>query len=309
MINFKRAIYLLFYNRVGFTTTLFTRLSKSRVLNVLGDVAYVKFAYWCCFGERLNLNNPTSYNEKLQWLKIYDHNPNYIQFVDKYQVKQYISQKIGSQYVIPTLGHWNTVDEIDITNLPDSFVLKWNHDSGSIVICKDKSTFDLSAAKNKLRRGEKCSGYWYGREWPYKAVKPLVFAEQYMEDEVTGELRDYKFFCFNGEMKIMLVASDRQNKNTDTKFDFFDRDFNHLNIINVHPNATKCISRPQQFDKMIEFAESLSKGYVHMRVDFYEVNGAIYFGELTLYHGSGFMTFSPAEWYTRMGSWIDLNIV
>ena len=182
-------------------------------------------------------------------------------------------------------------------------------DSGSIVICKDKEKFNSEAAIDKLRRGARVNGFWYGREWPYKGVTPLLLAEPYLEDTSTAELRDYKVFCFNGIAKLMLVASDRQKKGESVKFDYFDMNGNHLDIVNNHPQASTPPELPQSFKIMIELAEKISMGYPHLRVDFYEVDGKVYFGELTLYHGSGLMSFTPDIWNYRMGEWIDINSI
>ena len=273
---------------------------------LIPDKLFIKIMYYKHFHKFPDLKNPKTYNEKLQWLKLNDRNPRYTKLVDKCDVKQYITDIIGSEYVIPTLGVWDKVEDIDFDALPNQFVLKCTHDSGSIAICKDKSTFNKKAAINMLKRGLKRNGYWYGREWPYKNVKPRIIAEAYMEDEDTAELRDYKFFCFAGEAKLLFIATERQTIGTETKFDFFDMNFNHLKIKNGHPNADILPKKPMQFDKMVELAEKLSIGFPHLRVDFYEVNGKIYFGELTFSHWSGFVPFEPSEWDAKLGSWIQI---
>lgn len=272
-------------------------------LRFIPDRAYIQIYYFSHFRHFANLKKPTTYNEKLNWLKLYDRNPLYTKIVDKYEVKEYIAEKIGEEYVIPTLGVWDHFDDIDFDALPDQFVLKCTHDSEGLVICKDKSKLDLKAAKKKIEAALKLNFYYIGREWPYKNVKPRIIAEQYMEDHVDGELRDYKFFCFDGEPKAMFVASDRAINAT--KFDYFDLEYNHLDIKQHYPNAGK-VRKPVTFEKMIEFSKVLSKGMPHVRVDFYEVDGKLYFGELTLYHFSGFMPFQPAKWDRIFGDWIKL---
>lgn len=279
---------------------------KSRVMRILPDKAQLQLMYFKHFKRFIHFRNPKTFNEKIQWLKLNDRNPEYTKLVDKYEVKQYIADTIGSEYVIPTLGVWERVEDINFDSLPDQFVLKCTHDSGSIAICKDKATFDKKAAIKLLNNGLKRNGCWFGCEWPYKNVKPRIIAETYMEDPDTAELRDYKFFCFNGEAKLLFIATDRQAVGTETKFDFFDMDFNHLDIKNGHPNADILPQKPMQFDKMVELAEKLSIGFPHLRVDFYEVNGKIYFGELTFSHWSGFVPFEPPEWDETLGSWIQL---
>lgn len=297
---------LLANDRRGFLYIIFDKLNKKGLLHWLSDADFLRMDYRLKFGEKLNLSNPQTFNEKLQWLKLHDHRPEYVTMVDKIAVKDYVAERIGSEYIIPTLGVWDKPEDIDWESLPNQFVLKWNHDSGSIVICRDKITFDREAAIKKLSYGAKVNGFWYGREWPYKGVNPQLLAEKYMEDNATCELRDYKVFAFGGEARFVLVASDRQKKNGEVKFDYFDINKGHLNIVNEHPNSSELPHLPASFDKMIVLAEEISKGYPHMRVDFYEVNGMVYFGEITLYHGSGLMSWKPDEWNYTMGSWITL---
>ena len=284
-----------------------TALGKRRMLNWMSDESYVKLLYRAGVGKKLNLNNPQTYNEKLQWLKLYDRNPLYTTLVDKYEVRKYISEKIGKKYLIPLVGGpWDDFKQINFDRLPDKFVLKCTHDSGGIVVCRNKKTFDKESARKFMRKHMNVNFFWAGREWPYKNIKPRIIAEQYMEDEITSELRDYKFFCFNGNPKVLFIASQRQNKNEDTKFDFFDMEFNHLDIRNGHPNASITPQRPFCFVEMKQLAAVLSSGFPQIRVDFYEVNGKVYFGELTLSHWSGAVAFDPEIWDYTFGNWIKL---
>lgn len=284
---------------------IINKLINLGVFNFLNDKLFLKFKFRVCMQKRLNLLSPLTFNEKLQWLKLYDRNPEYTCMVDKYEVRKYIAEKIGETHLIPLLGVWDSVDDIDFETLPDEFVLKCTHDSGGIVICKDKSMLDIEAAKKKLKKRQKSSFYYRTREWPYKNVKPRIIAEKYMVDESGVELKDYKLFCFNGEPKFLFVATDRQKN--ETKFDFFDLDFNHLPVINGHPNSENKIDKPEGLDKMIELSRILSKGIPHVRVDFYDINGRVYFGELTFFHYSGFVPFEPEEWDLKFGSFIDLK--
>lgn len=270
------------------------------------DKIYLKWYFYSRVGYKLDLNNPKTFNEKLQWLKLNNRKPEMVKMVDKVDAKEYVAKIIGEEYIIPTLGVYDSVDEIDFDKLPNQFVLKCTHDSGGIVICSDKSKLDIEAAKAKLRRGLKVNYYYQNREWPYKQVKPRIIAEQYMVDESGYELKDYKFFCFDGEVKLLFIASDRGSKTEETKFDFFDTDFNHLPFLNGHPNATKPIDRPKGFEKMKQIAARLSQGQPHLRVDLYDINGRIYFGELTFYHWSGMTPFEPKEWDYKLGEWIQL---
>ena len=269
------------------------------------DVRYLKRKYRAVFKKDLDLDIPKTFCEKLQWLKLYDRRPEYTRMVDKYEVKKFVAQKIGEEYVIPTLGVWDRFEDIDFASLPDRFVLKCTHDSGGLTICEDKTRFDKKKARLKIMECLNRNYYYHGREWPYKNVRPRIIAEKFMEDSICKELRDYKFFCFDGEPKALFVATERQQAD-ETKFDFFDMDYNHLDIRNGHPNAKQMPQKPQNFEKMKQLASILSDGIPHLRVDFYEVDGKIYFGELTFSHWSGMMPFDPEEWDGIFGGWIKL---
>ena len=277
----------------------------SRISVLFPDMLYLKIMFYLRMGHKLDLNNPKTFNEKLQWLKLYNHNPLYTVLVDKYAVKDFVANRIGSDYLIPTLGVWDDFESIDFGKLPDQFVLKCTHDSGGLVICKEKKDFDVLKAKEKISLSLKRNYYKTWREWPYKNVKRRIIAEKYMEDE-SGELRDYKFFCFDGVVKSLFIATDRQNKNVDTKFDFFDRNFNHLPFTKGHPNASVPPSKPACFEEMNKLAESLSVGIPPVRVDLYEIRGKIYFGEMTFFDNSGFVPFSPSQYDDVWGQWIEL---
>lgn len=284
----------------------FAYLSRLGFYNHWSDEKYIKKEYFLNFGKELNLETPKSFNEKIQWLKIHDRKPIYTTMVDKLAAKEYVASLIGDEYIIPLLGVWDTPDEIDFESLPKQFVLKTTHDSGGIAICRDKTKLDIDGTKKKLRNSLRRDYYLVHREWPYKNVKPRIIAEQYMEDEEIKELKDYKIFCFDGIAKALFIASDRQTKGQETKFDFFDMNFKHLNIKNGHPNAEYVPAKPMCFNEMRTLAEKLSKGIPHLRVDFYEVNGKIYFGELTFSHWSGLVSFEPEEWDNEFGKWIKL---
>lgn len=276
-------------------------------LRFLPDSLYIQLNYFAHFKRFAHLKKPCTYNEKLNWLKLHDHNPIYTKLVDKYEAKKYIENQIGGGYCIPTLGVWEHFDEIDFDVLPEQFVLKCTHDSEGVVIVKNKNLFDINNARIKIETALKQNFFFIGREWAYKNVKPRIIAEPYMEDTVDGELRDYKFFCFNGEPKAMFIASGRSIG--ETKFDYFDLNFNHFNIKQKYPNSTIPLRKPNTFNKMIEISRILSKNFPHIRVDFYEVDGKCYVGELTLFHFSGFMPFQPNEWDQIFGNWIDLSKV
>ena len=257
-------------------------------------------------GRRLDLKHPERYTEKLQWLKLYDRKPEYSRMVDKIAVKEYVAERIGQQYIIPTYGVWAHFDDIDFDGLPDKFVLKTNHSGGStgVVICRDKSALDKASARRWLERSLKDSFYRRQREWPYKQVRPMIFAEQLLEDAADDDVKDYKFYCFNGEPKVLLVAS---NRRTTHNFEYFDMDFRHLpNVSNSGPNAEEEPSRPECFGQMKQLAERLSEGFPHLRVDMYCINQKIYFGELTFFDSSGFDNNSDDRLDMEWGNWIRL---
>lgn len=275
----------------------------------IDDESYVRWKYFLNFRKKLNLNNPKTYNEKLQWLKINDKHEEYTMMVDKWEAKKYVASIIGEDHLIPTIGVYDSFDEIVFNELPNQFVMKCTHNSGGIFICKDKSSFDINRAKCQINKWLKKNPYWKNREYPYKNVKPRIIIEQYMEDESGYELKDYKFFCFNGKVKCLFVASDRGRKGEETKFDFLDLDWNLLPFTNGHPNSKKEIIKPDNFDEMIKISEALSKGIPHVRVDLYNINGKIYFGELTFFHWSGLTPFVPDKWDSVFGSWLELPSV
>ena len=278
-----------------------------RAMGLLPDEMFIRLNYLRRMKRLPDLKNPTTYNEKLQWLKLHDRQPLYTQLVDKYAVRRFVAERIGGEYLIPLVGGpWDSFDEIDFDALPEKFVLKCTHDSGGLLICRDKRALDREKARRRIAQSLQQNFYYHNREWPYKDVRPRIIAEAYMEDASTSELRDYKFFCFGGEPKMLFVASDRQTAGEETKFDFFDMDYNHLDLRNGHPNAAVPPEKPAQFGLMRELAQKLSQGIPHVRVDLYEVNGRVYFGEMTFYHWSGMVPFDPPEWDERLGSWIRL---
>ena len=274
------------------------------LMPVLTDKLYLKIKFRFIVGYWPNIENPRTYNEKLQWLKLHDKRQEYTKMVDKIEAKQYVSSKIGEKYIIPTIGIWETLDEIDWNQLPDRFVIKATHDSGGVVVCKDKSKLDIDKAKKVLAGAGKKDFTKFTKEYPYKNVKHRYIAEEYMEDESGFELKDYKIFCFDGKPGFLFVATGRQNH--DTRFDFYDMEFNHLPVLNGHPNADKWPQKPENFEEIIEISKKLSKGIPHVRVDLYNINGKIYFGELTFFHWSGLKAFEPIEWDYKFGEYIQL---
>lgn len=288
---------------MNFIERVFMYFASRYFFNWIPDKEFIKLCYRCHIGKELDLENPRTYNEKLQWLKLYDRDPKYTELVDKYEVRKFIKDKIGEQYLIPLIGVWDSVEDIDFDKLPEQFVLKCTHDSGGVIICRDRSQFNVEEAKKKLSYLMKRNFYKLHREWPYKNVKHRIIAEKYMVDESGTQLKDYKFFCFNGEPKALYVAS---NRNIDTRFDFFDMDFNHLEFENGHKNSDDIINRPAGFEKMKKLAKNLSANMPHVRVDFYNVNGKIYFGEFTFFHMGGFAPFIPEKYDYIFGDWLEL---
>lgn len=277
-----------------------------RFRKFIPDKQYLQIVFKSCMGYWPDLKHPKTFNEKLQWLKLYDRRPEYTIMVDKFKVKKYVADIIGEQYIIPTLGVWDNPEDIDWDSLPNQFVLKCTHDSGGLVICRDKSTLDKDFAVQKLSKSLNTNYYLQGREWPYKNVPRRIIAEKYMAD-INGDLPDYKFFCFNGKVEALFVATERQNPNEEVKFDFFDAEFNHLPFRQGHDHAKITPKKPLNFDLMKEIAAKLSKGIPHVRVDFYEVGDKVFFGELTLHHFGGFVPFDPKEWDSRFGDMLVIK--
>ena len=286
----------------------------------LSDKLYLQLAYRHYTGEKLNLENPQTFCEKLQWLKLYNRKPLYTIMVDKVKAKEYVANKIGKQYIIPTLGIWENPDDIDFSKLPNRFVIKCNHNSGKgMYICTDKTKMNINKVRRELHKGLKQDYYTPSREWPYKNVPRKIIAEQYMESNekslseneeklhLLGNLRDYKFYCFNGEPKLCQIISDRA---IDEKIDFYDMNWKRIpNLVgltaNVH-NSNNEIPCPKSFNEMYTNARILSQEIPFSRIDFYDINGKAYFGEITFFPASGFGSFYPKKWNNIIGEWIKL---
>ena len=273
--------------------------------NFMDDKTYLKLLYFFRFKKKLDFNDVKTYNEKLQWLKIYDRDPGYTNMVDKYEVRNYIKKKIGEKYLIPIIGKYNCFEEIEFKKLPNKFVLKCTHDSGGVVICNDKNNFDIKKAKKKLNDALNKNYFYLWREWPYKNVKPQIICEEFIEDKNSSDLKDYKFMCFNGKVKCIFVCSNRNNDGG-LKVDFYDTKWNKLPFERHYKNSLEDIKKPIMLNEMIKLSEVLSQNIPFIRVDFYEVNGKIYFGELTFYPGSGLEEFNPKKYDEILGSWIIL---
>jgi len=279
---------------------------KEWIKRIIPDSVFLKLKFKKMMGYSFDLKKPQTFNEKLQWLKLHNRNPLYTTLVDKCAVKPYIAKLIGDQHIIATLGVWKSFDDIDFEKLPNQFVLKCTHDSGSYVICKDKSKLNIDEAREKLAGALKTNYFYSGREWPYKNVPPRIIAEQYIEDR-NGALVDYKFSCFNGYVDCVMVCLDRHLN--DTKFYFFDKDWNlkRLNVRGKNAPADFTIPKPPCMDEMFEMAARLSKDIPFVRVDLFECDGKIYFGEMTFYPDSGFDANLLPETDKYFGQLIDLS--
>lgn len=280
------------------------RLSKSRMLD---DETAVRILYRSATGKTLDLGHPLTFNEKLQWLKLNDRQPCYVRMVDKIQAKEWAAAIIGDEYIVPTLRIWKDVKSIDLVGLPETVVLKTNHDSGTVIVANQEKDFRLDKVKQLLKRKMKKNFFYESREWPYKDIRPLVFAEAYIgtitENSITEPI-DYKFMCFNGICRYIFTCTERGSG--DLKVDFFDKNWNHQPFRRRYPNSQIVVERPGQLEKMIGLAEKLAKDIPFVRVDLYCVDDRIYFGEMTFYPGAGLEQFEPDEWDRALGDMLDL---
>ncbi len=280
-------------------------LGKKGLVNWIPDKMYLKWAYYSSFHKHLDLKNPKSFNEKIQWLKLNDRKPEYTKLADKYAVRDYVQEKIGKKYLIPLLGLYDNVEDINWDTLPTEFVLKCTHGSGTNIICSDKSMLDIKKSKRNLSRWMNKSWFWFGREWCYKDIQPRVICEEFMVDESGKELKDYKIFCFNGHPKLIQVDFDRFSNH---KRNIYSIDWEFKDVRIKYPNSSEVvIKKPDKLNEMLDCAKKLSEGISHVRVDFYSINDSIYFGEMTFYHGSGFEKFYPDDLENEVGKWIQLN--
>ena len=276
----------------------------SPIVKALPSDVFLRIHYRVSLGKPLNLSNPTTFNEKMQWLKLYYHDPDFTVMVDKYGVKDYVKNKIGEEHVIPSLGVYDSYEDIDFNELPDQFVLKCTHDSGGIAICKDRSRFDFTEARKKLTRSLSRNYYYLGREWPYKNVRPRILVEKYMENKNRSNLDVYKILTFNGIPKIIQTI--QNDKTPMESIDYFDCSWNKLDMRQDYPNSNNPLKKPACLNQMLQLAEELSKGTPFLRVDLYEIDGKVYFSEFTFYSDCGFAPFTPSDWDATLGSWIQL---
>ncbi len=269
------------------------------------DEYWIRFRFLMLMGRRCNLKNPRSFSEKIQWLKLNEHFDEYTTWCDKIECKSLAKSFVGEEHIIPTIGVWDRFEDIDFSKLPDKFVLKCNHDSGGIVICRDKTKFDYKAAEKKLKSCLKRDYYLNGREWPYKNIKRKILAEPYIEsEEGRNELTDYKLMVFNGKVRCSFTCTDRYSGGL--KVTFFDNAWNMLPFDRKYPRSRVMIEKPQSYEWMVEVSERIASKWRFARIDFFEVDGMPYLGEVTFYPGSGMERFYPEKWDFELGSWLEL---
>lgn len=277
-------------------------LASRHFYDSMGDEEYLRRVFRAKLGYDLNLENPKTFNEKLQWLKLYDRRPEYTMMVDKVEVKDYVASIIGKEHIIPTLGVWEDPDDIDFDALPDQFVLKCNHNSGGALVCKEKTHFDVKAAKKSLKKQLNQNYFFEGREWPYKNVKRRILAEPIIEQLGKPGSVEYKVTCFNGELEFVTICTGVAHARFEDRFnDHYDREFNKLDwYVNYKP-APIAPKQPEKWNELIDIAERFSKGIPYLRVDMYIIEDTILFGEFTFYTWSGYMDFNPPQWNKILG--------
>lgn len=283
---------------------IFMLLGDRGVLDRMPDEPFLKLIYRANTGKKLHLDPPVTFNEKIQWLKLHFRKPEFPAMADKYRVRAYLAKKAPNLPMIPLLGVWDDPGEIDFSALPARFVLKCTHDSGSVLICRDKECFDTDSAVKYLRARLKKNYFAPGREWPYKDAEPRVIAEEYVEDPASQVLRVYKILNFDGEPRIIQMINNDKTKNE--TINYYDTDWKRLPFRQNFPNGTTDDPRPEGLATMLENAKLLADGFPFLRTDFYEVAGKVIFSEFTFFSDSGIALFDPPEWDTTLGSWITL---
>lgn len=273
-------------------------------VSLISPKLFIKLKYWVMNSQSINLKTPKTYNEKLNWMKLNYRKEEFKMMVDKYEVRKYVADKIGDEYLIELLGVWDRAEDINFELLPEQFVIKCTHDNRSAIICRDKSKIDIDDVRSKLKKGLKRKFYALTGEWHYKNDHPRIIAEKYMTDGKNKYLTDYKFYCFEGDPKMLLVVNDRFG---DTRHNYYDMEFNKLPCVLDYPNADFVHQKPENFEQMVELARKLSKDLFHVRVDLYNVNGEIYFSELTFYNNNGMRAFRDKEWEYKLGDMLDLK--
>ncbi|SDW69880.1 TupA-like ATPgrasp [Kandleria vitulina] len=282
-------------------------LCREPLSRLLPDAFYLKCKYYMYFGKRLDLRQPKTFNQKMQWLKLNNRKPVFTKMADKIDAKEYVGQAIGYEYVVPMIAEWKKFEEIDFETLPNQFVLKTTHGCGGMVICKDKKTLDYSKARDILVKSAKGNYFYNGREWPYKNIVPRIFAEEFMQNKEDEVLNVFKIFNFSGKPFLIQVIQD--DKTDHETIDYFDTNWKKLDLYQTFPNSKNSVEKPETLDLMLSLAEKLSAGFPFLRTDFYEVNGKVFFSEFTFYSDDGFAPFHPSSWDEKLGEKIDLSLV
>lgn len=286
-------------NKRNLPNSILKRCSK-----LFGDKSYLKIKFKLLFGYSLDLSNPRTFNEKLNWLKLYYRNPKQTMLADKFWVKEYIAKTIGEKYVVPCYGHWYRVEDIDFNKLPERFFLKSNQDSGGGMLIDQKKGVDYKDLNKRFssKRIANLNWYWSSREWAYKHIEPCILAEEYLDEGTGHEVHDYKFWCFNGKPTYMYIT----NKGKEIKENFYDMDFKPVDINHGFERTIPEYERPANFDKMKELAAILSEGLPFVRIDFFNANGRLNFGECTFYDWAGLRPFVDEKWDIKLGDLLSL---
>jgi hypothetical protein len=298
-------------NTTALTRKIIRHILRTKMACFIPDPLYLRIRYWAELGEKLNIRHPVTFNEKLQWLKLYNRKPEFTMMADKFEVRKYVADRVGEKYLVPLIGVWERFEDIDFSALPGRFVLKCTHDCGGLVICRDKSKLDVHETKKVISQSLRKNYFDVAREWPYKHIVPRIIGEVYLDDRSPDQYQDhstpvlnaYKFFCFNGTPKLLVYTVD---KGVDIRYDYFDMDFNRVEISAGYERAGYEIVKPSNFEEMKVVAAKLSNGICHVRVDLYNISGKIYFNEMTFFNWAGFQPFIPESWDSILGSWLDL---
>ena len=298
MNRFQKLFYYLTHLPIIILLYLWDRVAPI----IISDKVFLTVKFRLRMGYWMDFNDPKTFNEKLNWLKLYDRNPLYSKLADKYEVKKIVAQKIGAEYIVSNYGVWSLFEDINFSKLPDQFVLKTTGDSSGVIICKNKNGFDMKFAAKRIAKSLKLNYYYRNREWPYKDIKPRIIADMLLDEHTGKELQDYKFWCFNGEPKVMYIT----NKGKNIAENFYDMDFMPIDICHGCPRVTPEFKKPTDFEKMKELASILSMGIPFVRVDFFYVNNKIFFGEYTFYDWGGLKPFINYEMDLRIGEWLLL---
>jgi len=290
---------------ISYATDLFRDIYEC--IKVLDDKEFLQIMFKARMGYELNLENPRTLCEKIQWIKLYDRKPLYTKMVDKYEAKKYVGDLVGEQYIIPAYGVWDSFDEIDFDQLPKEFVLKWTHDSGSLVVVEDKDKMNKAAVKERMHATEGINYFYFGREWAYKNVKPRIIAEKYINSLGKRDSIEYKVSCLNGKVECITICQGIAHSTLDVRTnDSYDTEFNHMPWYAYYKNSKHGFEKPKQWEELIEISEKLATGIPYLRVDFYVIDGQIYFGENTFYSWGGYIDFQPSEWDLKAGDCLIL---